>query len=316
MSTSKTDRRAEKDAWELAVFDDAVYFTVSTFVGRQAGSGGRSIESERFDDLPAAVAAHARGQRTVLYAVNAAGRFSVLDTARLPEYLHRWHRRRHTPTEPENQDMSQNARPVFVIHWNGNGPSSAQVTRLANRELAERFSYEVLPGDRTALIVAEPGDLIGSSAQLLKTVYNALNPAKPVMKFESSAVARERVVRALAELNVPEHVWAAPVPAAPAALKTRKKKMTDHPAPASRAPRARTAPVPSDEAVRLAPTDVIAELKPNEKRPGTTAHASYALLRPGLTVAEYIAAGGHRGQLWWNVKIGNVKLKPRVAEAA
>lgn len=53
----------------------------------------------------------------------------------------------------------------------------------------------------------------------------------------------------------------------------------------------------------------------NPRREGTHGFNSWALLRKGMTYEQYIAAGGRRVDLWWDIEHGNTKVvKPSKAK--
>jgi hypothetical protein len=88
------------------------------------------------------------------------------------------------------------------------------------------------------------------------------------------------------------------VPVEPAAKEPRPAaRQRRQPATAKREPRAALAreqkelrPLPAPEAV------ITVVLEGNPKRPGSASHARYAMLRSGMTVADYLAAAGSRGR--------------------
>ncbi len=50
-------------------------------------------------------------------------------------------------------------------------------------------------------------------------------------------------------------------------------------------------------------------VKENPKRSGSNAHAVYALYRDGMTVSDFIAAGGSYSDLKWDMKHKSVKIE-------
>lgn len=48
----------------------------------------------------------------------------------------------------------------------------------------------------------------------------------------------------------------------------------------------------------------------NPKRLGSRRHARFALYRTGQTVDEYVAAGGHRLDLGWDIEHQYIKVSP------
>lgn len=53
---------------------------------------------------------------------------------------------------------------------------------------------------------------------------------------------------------------------------------------------------------------ILAETNP--KRPGTSAHERFAKYRDGMTVAQFIAAGGTRGDISWDTERSFIRLDP------
>ena len=52
--------------------------------------------------------------------------------------------------------------------------------------------------------------------------------------------------------------------------------------------------------------------KNNPKREGTRCHEQFALYKDGMTVAEYLASGGARASINWDVEKGYIKVdKPK-----
>lgn len=49
-------------------------------------------------------------------------------------------------------------------------------------------------------------------------------------------------------------------------------------------------------------------IKENPKRPNTLAYDRFALYNHGMTVAEYIAAGGRAGDIAYDVEAGYIEL--------
>jgi hypothetical protein len=47
----------------------------------------------------------------------------------------------------------------------------------------------------------------------------------------------------------------------------------------------------------------------NPRRAGTAGHKSFSVIKNGMTFEQYVAAGGRRQDLAWDVEKGNVKVK-------
>lgn len=46
----------------------------------------------------------------------------------------------------------------------------------------------------------------------------------------------------------------------------------------------------------------------NPKRPGSAAHARFDLYKPGMTVDEFLAAGGWRADISWDLRQGFIEV--------
>lgn len=72
-------------------------------------------------------------------------------------------------------------------------------------------------------------------------------------------------------------------------------------------------PIPKREPIKLDDTNVIifseaVKTGGNPKRPNTNAHAMFELYRDGMTVKEYVEAGGGRDWVRWDVSKGHITL--------
>ncbi len=83
-SQSSTDYTLSYDDWELAVFDDAIYFTVITIRGR----GTR--ERAEFPNPKLAFDFEKTKPRSCVYAVTKQGRHAQIDPKNMEFYLERW----------------------------------------------------------------------------------------------------------------------------------------------------------------------------------------------------------------------------------
>ena len=77
------------EEWQLRVFDAATMFTAFTFRGRF------KTRRQEFDQLPPAIEAARKDDRTCAYAVAPSGRSIVLDRADWPFWLERYRRNGH-----------------------------------------------------------------------------------------------------------------------------------------------------------------------------------------------------------------------------
>lgn len=82
---------------------------------------------------------------------------------------------------------------------------------------------------------------------------------------------------------------------------------------------ARPRPIAATVSSREATTDarvirILSETNP--KRPGTSAHERFAKYRDGMTVAEFLRAGGTRGDISWDTERGFVRLDDAATEGS
>jgi hypothetical protein len=93
--------------------------------------------------------------------------------------------------------------------------------------------------------------------------------------------------------DVPPASPASPASPAPATARTSRKESTKAPTG------------------KLLPSDHIHLLRQNNPRkPGTHGWKSWNLVKEGMTVSQYLAAGGRKNDLSWDINHGWAKLKP------
>lgn len=182
------------------------------------------------------------------------------------------------------------------------------------KDPTDRFAAYAVPQGRTAAIAASlprrnlvpgvpPGSHAGGCAYVVETeadvtfggsllvdVFKALT-GESVKKFESRAVGVKRLLKALEERATP-----VPEPE-PEPIDNPKevKKMSD---------------VTNGTRARRNDADVIrVTVDKNPKREGSEAHDRFALYRDGMTLAEYVAAGGRRSDLAYDTKHGFVTVE-------
>lgn len=69
-------------------------------------------------------------------------------------------------------------------------------------------------------------------------------------------------------------------------------------------------PRPKGNAVRRSdPRRIVYVAEANPKKPGTAAHQKFSLYRVGMTVSEFVAAGGTMGDVNWDVERGFIRLE-------
>lgn len=69
--------------------------------------------------------------------------------------------------------------------------------------------------------------------------------------------------------------------------------------------RARTKPQPAADDKRV----ITVLVKDNPKRPGSKSHARFALYKTGMTVGEFLAAGGTSGDVAWDARHKFIEVK-------
>jgi hypothetical protein len=56
---------------------------------------------------------------------------------------------------------------------------------------------------------------------------------------------------------------------------------------------------------------IIKDVKTNPRKEGTLGHASFALIKNGMTVAKFIELGGRTTDLRWDIAHNNIHLTSR-----
>lgn len=123
----------------------------------------------------------------------------------------------------------------------------------------------------------------------------------------SEHVSQAEVVMSLAQdhrveaVTATEHLIMKPIDRRTASEVEKERRLTN--------PRAIAAPVSAREATT--DTRIIRILcEGNPKRRGTAAHDRFAYYRDGMTVAEFLQAGGTRGDLSWDQERCFIRLAP------
>jgi hypothetical protein len=131
-----------------------------------------------------------------------------------------------------------------------------------------------------------------TTAELVK-FYNDNSGSKHILKFRDRATAEQRVAELIKAHNEL---------AGPTSKETKTKKMTEAPiAPTTeKSARGRTSSLAGKTLVKLS-----AE---NPRREGTNGWKSWNLISEGMTYEQFIAAGGRRVDLAWDIKAGNIEL--------
>lgn len=132
-----------------------------------------------------------------------------------------------------------------------------------------------------------------TTADLVK-FYNEHSGSKPIVKFSDRTTAERRVaelIKAHNELS------------GPTSKETKTKKMTEAPiAPTTeKSTRGRTSSLAGKSIIKLSVE--------NPRREGTNGWKSWNLITVGMTYEQYVAAGGRRVDLAWDLKAGHIELK-------
>lgn len=151
-------------------------------------------------------------------------------------------------------------------------------------------------------------DLTKVPTNVLVIVHNIIRPEKPVKKFESREIAEKRLQGVLEVLAKPGETPASLVGSADAT------EVGGDDMAAKAAKKAARAAKPKGEAGAGRPSKyagmVIKKVeKENPRKKGTSGYKSWELLRSGMTYEAYIAAGGVRRDMEWDLDRGWVKLE-------
>lgn len=290
-----------REEWERRVFDAATRFSVVEMRGR----GTRTYRE--FLTFPEARSAAT--DRSVIYAAAPSGRSIVLDHKDWDAWLTRW-----VNTQQRNQIMdATNEVSVFLLHWNGAGPSSCEVLRFASRIDADAYAYEQLPGDRIAHVVESESDLSDRtlfSTSVLVAIHNRITDAS-ITEFESRDVGRARVFRDLRDRynTLPLTVVTTPESETPTPATTGKPKKERKTVSETTSETTETAPKRRGKPSPIAHDAIVTIVrKENPKRPGTGNYDRYnAMLRVmgdagRCTVEQARKAGVTLGDLIFNQK--------------
>lgn len=273
------------DEFERRVFDTAIIFAVGSSRGR--GSVSRTVAT----DLAAAMKLTEADDRACLYVANAQGRQIVLD-------------RKDWGTWKERDMFNQVRRKgepnvTYLISWT-DFVDNVEVLKFQDRQQADIYAYENLAVHRTAKIVADEtslADRTSFSTAILIKLYNALGPERPVSKFETRAIAENRVFTLLfGKYNYLPMTEVHEDDPSVVSLPLHKKEdtMNDKTSTTSvPAKRGRKSSFAGDSTIKVL-------VKENPKRPSSTSHARFELYRNGMTVDQFLAAGGVTGDLAWD----------------
>jgi hypothetical protein len=137
-----------------------------------------------------------------------------------------------------------------------------------------------------------PSTLADLPLTLLVTLHNIIRPEKPVRKFADRDTATKRMAGVLEALATPGTVSeASPVAGA----------IGDAGAPATNGAEPKQPKTPSERAGKLKGMTILRLTRANPRKAGTSGGRSWDLITKGMTVEEFLAAGGIRRDLEWDI---------------
>lgn len=145
--------------------------------------------------------------------------------------------------------------------------------------------------------VPEDDDIYDEAGQLLLAETIARTLAD---KLTAEQVPHVEVV--LAAASLPDHLIAEALMEKP----IHKGPKSGGARPAGSAPKGERAPRAS---VAISDTRIIYDVKPNPKKVGSAAHGKFALYKEGMSVKDFIAAGGTMADVKWDSERQFIKLK-------
>lgn len=187
----------------------------------------------------------------------------------------------------------------------------------------------------STLTITSTSEEIGAATMSeLVALYNSLSGKAPIKKFETRAVGVARCLSLVTPTKPAKNLPATkrdPLSAAAAVLGAGKVSLTEPkvaPKKSSAAPK--PAPVAKKAAAKKVPAVKVARppvpeargrgafslksvitvvLRDNPHKRGDAAVARYALYRDGMTVEAYLAAGGWRRDVVWDLRNGWISVK-------
>jgi len=177
------------------------------------------------------------------------------------------------------------------------------VTYVVNPKTLEVRSYKGNPDFNPAseIAVLNPSGMSQLSTQVLVALYNKIRPEKPITKFRDRAAADKAMWPGL-EVLAPK-----PLPGV-AAMPAAKKKTAAKKAPATKTARKTAASNGAGRTSAFSGKTITKLVDENPRREGTFGYKSFALIKNGMTYEDYIAKGGRRQDLAWDVDRKFVKV--------
>lgn len=169
---------------------------------------------------------------------------------------------------------------AYLITYGTDPADRLAAYRFPNSAAAQRA--QLVPTGGCAYVVETPADVTLSSWVLL-AVYNGLSGKPPVARFSDRQAGARRLLELLG--TVAQDGPALPEP-------TKEKSVSDNETEAAKRGRAS----------KYKPTDRIKVLaEENPRREGSKGNARFSLYRDGMTVENYLSAGGEMPGLIFDV---------------
>lgn len=118
-------------------------------------------------------------------------------------------------------------------------------------------------------------------------------------RLSAAKLTQAQVILAVAPDPSPEAVVALEKLVGKPIIREQPKHPNTHPAPTPR---------PKGAAVAKNDPRVVVSVAPNPKKVGSASHARYALYKVGMTVSQFVAAGGTTADVKWDTEKGFVVL--------
>lgn len=188
--------------------------------------------------------------------------------------------------------------------------SDGTVRSYKSARVAQAMCSQLFAAGDTSAVVATSESVASVPTSLLVTLHNIIRPEKPVKKFADRETAEKRMKGVLDVLGKPGEQPTLSVAADPAddtttteegqvATKSKrasKKVKTESPNGAGRRTKY------AGKVIRKIATK-------NPRREGTGGHASWGVLKDGMAVEAYLAAGGRTQDLEWDIAHDWAKLE-------
>lgn len=179
---------------------------------------------------------------------------------------------------------------TYMIIYDVPNIENAELQKFEN-VTAARIALDKLSETRHGLMFNDIDGLKDLSMSVCIKLYNQFVPEdKQVKKFGNASIAKVRLLQVMK--NVPQE-------ATPKRAKKEKKVREPRP-PKEKKPSVRAAE--HSKVITLITTE-------NPRKAGTEAHKLFALYTTGMTVGDYIKAGGSLGRIKTDLEKGRIKVE-------